>query len=384
MKKIKFTLPLKGLKIYTLEELQDNFSADILPIFQSGKLAKWFKSRDLLNEVAAIEAIAKDGSELQQLKAICQVLGLDDDEEVLQFLLEDRPAAATAAAAESPAAAVSEAESDDSTSPQSSGVDWSGKDLSGRSFTGENLRYANLRGCNFEAADLSSADMTGANLTAANLTHAKLIGANLSNAVLVDANLTTANLFKTNLSHADLSNADLSYTHKTSLDLSPLGLVASIVNIAGDFHDLNLHGSESIGGQNIRNSLNKITNKNVTASTNILYTEGANFSHANLAKANLTESKLSRSNFSSAKLRHAILINADFKNANFTNADLSFSDLKGAHFVDVNFTDCKLTGVTGFQDTRGLTAAIERLNSTNKTYEDKLTKEMNDKSIKNL
>lgn len=87
MKLIKFDLSLKGVRVATLEALQENFSAEILPIFQSGRLAKWLKSRDLLEQAAAIEAIDKNASELQQLKAICQVLGLDDDEEVLQFLL---------------------------------------------------------------------------------------------------------------------------------------------------------------------------------------------------------------------------------------------------------------------------------------------------------
>ena len=89
MKPIKFNLSMRGVKIATLESLRENFSAEILPIFQSGKLAKWLKSRDLLEQATAIEAIDKNGSELRQLKAICQTLGLDDDEEVLQSLLKD-------------------------------------------------------------------------------------------------------------------------------------------------------------------------------------------------------------------------------------------------------------------------------------------------------
>lgn len=90
VKMIKFDLTLNGDKVTNLEQLQEHFSADILPIFQAGRLAKWFKSRDLLEQATAIEAIVKDGSELQQLKSICQVLGLDDDEDVLQILLDDR------------------------------------------------------------------------------------------------------------------------------------------------------------------------------------------------------------------------------------------------------------------------------------------------------
>lgn len=90
VKMIKFDLTLNGVKITNLEQLQEHFSADVLPIFQAGRLSKWLKSRDLLEQATAIEAIAKDGSELQQLKSICQVLVLDDEEDVLQFLLEDR------------------------------------------------------------------------------------------------------------------------------------------------------------------------------------------------------------------------------------------------------------------------------------------------------
>lgn len=89
VKLIKFDLNLRDVKISNLKQLQDNFSADILPIFQSGRLAKWFKSRDLSEQATAIEAISKIGSELEQLKDICQVLRLDDDEEILQFILDD-------------------------------------------------------------------------------------------------------------------------------------------------------------------------------------------------------------------------------------------------------------------------------------------------------
>ncbi len=90
VKPIKFDLNLNGIKISTIEQLQDNFSADILPVFQSGILAKWFNSKGLTEQAMAINAISKDGSELGQLKSLCQVLGFDDDDEVLQYLLDDR------------------------------------------------------------------------------------------------------------------------------------------------------------------------------------------------------------------------------------------------------------------------------------------------------
>lgn len=88
-KMIKFDLQMKGVKVTTLEELQENFSADILPIFQTGRLVKWLMSRELVTQAEAIAVIDKNSTELQQLASICQVLELDDDEDVLQFLLDE-------------------------------------------------------------------------------------------------------------------------------------------------------------------------------------------------------------------------------------------------------------------------------------------------------
>ena len=90
MKPIKFDLRLKEVKITNFEELQDNFCAEILPIYQSGRLAKWFKSREMSEQALAIDTIDKNVSEMQQLKGICQVLGLEADEEELQYMLDDR------------------------------------------------------------------------------------------------------------------------------------------------------------------------------------------------------------------------------------------------------------------------------------------------------
>ena len=94
-KMIKFDLSMKGVKVTSFEELQEQFSADILPIFQTGRLAKWLMSRDLVAQAEAIVAIDKNSTELQQLAAISRVLELDDDVDVLQFLLDDRQAAQT-------------------------------------------------------------------------------------------------------------------------------------------------------------------------------------------------------------------------------------------------------------------------------------------------
>jgi formylglycine-generating enzyme required for sulfatase activity len=87
---IKFDLRFGSQRITQLTDLRDNFSADILPHFQAGRLSKWLKSRGLTELSAGVDAVDKSGTELQQLVGICRVLGLDDDEEVLQYLLDDR------------------------------------------------------------------------------------------------------------------------------------------------------------------------------------------------------------------------------------------------------------------------------------------------------
>ena len=132
MKMIKFDLQMKGVKVTSFDELQENFSADILPIFQTGRLAKWLMSRELVAHSEAIAAINKASTELQQLAAICRVLALDDDEEVLQFLLDGRQAAQAAqVTAATPAAEASDVETENAPAPSPPSVDWSGQDLSG-------------------------------------------------------------------------------------------------------------------------------------------------------------------------------------------------------------------------------------------------------------
>jgi uncharacterized protein YjbI with pentapeptide repeats len=225
-KMIKFDLQMKGIKVTSLEELQENFSADILPIFQTGRLTKWLMSRELVAQSEAIAAIDKNSTELQQLAAICRVLELDDDEEVLQFLLEDRQAVQTAqVAASTPAVEASDVDTHDAAAPSFSGVDWSGQNMSGRQFVREDLRNANLKNTNFSGSDLSQANLTGANLNGANLSSAKFNYANFSDANLSCANLNNSELahaifMGANLTKASLVNAQLFNANLTKADLS--------------------------------------------------------------------------------------------------------------------------------------------------------------------
>ncbi|BBP00328.1 pentapeptide repeat-containing protein [Sulfuriferula nivalis] len=287
MKMIKFDLQMKGVKITSVEELQDNFSADILPIFQSGRLAKWFKSRDMLDQALAIEAIAKDSSELQQLGNICRALDLDDDEEVLRFLLDDR-----AAPQITPVTPTVEVE-EDTIIITKSGIDWSGQDMSGRRFIGEDLRHANLAGANLAGADLSGA----------NLSHSNLKGANLTGTIVSQADFTSANL----------SNATLnSLKAEAGVCFIQANLEKAI------FNDAILHG--------------------------------ADFTESCLNEVNFTGTQFTNVNFTQANLNASVLKAAHFSGMiNLFRADLSFADLTNVVLpYDANLAEMKLTGSIGY------------------------------------
>ncbi len=300
-KMIKFDLLLKGVKVTNFDELQDNFGADILPIFQSGRLAKFLKSRELPEQADAITAIDLGNTELQQLAAICRVLELDDNEDVLRCLLDERQ---TVAATTQTTQAPQKKELSTLT-----GVDWSGQDMSKRQFFGKDLRNANLKSTDFGGSDFSGANLSGANLTSANLNGVLLnktnfTGANLNNAIIINSGV----------SHS-LKRIILDEFNK--------------INISVFFKD------------------SKISRVSTLAISSALTTD-VNFSNANLTSANLDLCAFKSANFTGANLTKASIKQAYLPDANFTKADLSFADLTGTTFGEkVNFTDAKLTGVVG-------------------------------------
>lgn len=333
VKMIKFDLNLKGVKVTNLEQLQDNFCADILPIFQSGRLAKWFKSRDMLEQATAIGAIDKSSNELQQLQAICQVLELDDDEDVLQFLLDDRQVPPV----EPVASAVDETvvKAEDTTPSTTSGVDWSGQDMSGRSFVGEDLRNANLKGTNFSGADLSKADLSGANLCNANLTMA-----NLSDALVVGADLCNSCLSNANLRNSDLSRANLVGVNSTVNGYMNRDASSQYKKIAAETSPFNPFG-HMVEMLSVLHELKANQEGDGREFTNF---QSANLSHAILDTANLIFADFTKSNMS-----YASMISAELKGANFTQANLSFANFNDADLLEANLYDAKLTGVTGYK-----------------------------------
>ena len=318
---IKFDLQMKGVKVTNFDELQDNFSADILPIFQTGRLAKWLMSRELVAQSEAIAAIDKNSTELQQLAFICRVLELDDDEEVLQFLLDDRQVVEVAQTAVSiPVVEVCDVDVEDVSTPLLSGVDWSGQDMSGRHFIGEDFRNANLKNTNFMGADLTHADFTGADLSGANLTGAKLNFANFSDA---------------NLSHANLSYA---------------------FNITNKYEDW--------GGKTDDQLISIIRNNEkhyVNNAYGVHFSDEINFTKSNLTNATLDFAIFYCAIFREADLTKASLINTYLYSARLDDANLSFADLKDASFAsfiegeeEVFFLyDTKLTGAINYKEPKG-------------------------------
>ena len=346
-KMIKFDLQMKGVKVTNIEELQENFNADILPIFQAGRLAKWLMSRELIAQAEAVTAIDKNSTELQQLAVICQVLELDDDQDVLQFLLDDRQAAQTVTAPVSiPVADASDVDTDDASTSSPSGVDWSGQDMSTRQFVGENLRNANLKGTSFRYADLSQADLTGADLSGADLGGVTLVGANLTDANLTGADLSCAMIEKSNFKNANLTNAIL--VQIRSYDFLGMYLGQS------DFDILTYKSKDSSGPANFNGS--NLTNANLSGAELV----SDIFIGANLTGANLETATLVCSDFTGADLTRANLHRAELHNVNFTNANLSFANMNGAGFdlddenlqslgEKVNLTNAKLAGIIGFE-----------------------------------
>jgi uncharacterized protein YjbI with pentapeptide repeats len=209
-KLIKFDLIIDGNKVKTFEELQDNLHADLLPYLKSGKLAKWFLSRDLADKAAAIAAIDLNQSDLALLSAVCEVLELEADDDILQEILDtaDKLAAAIPAVSTNDTDSNIEAETSESTTTGYR-EDWSGRDLSGRSFKGDDLSRYNFAGANLSECDFSEANLEGANFEGANLSSAKFVGSNLNSANFEGADLDDTNFDDTKLKDACLEGTSL-------------------------------------------------------------------------------------------------------------------------------------------------------------------------------
>jgi len=267
-KMIKFNLTLSGATLSTFDELQDNFSAEVLPIYRTGRLLKWLQARELTEQVQAVQAITPTEDDHALLGALCHALGMQADADVITFLLEDwhitqERHTAEASNVETVGAhaghgATDGAEHDQDEAHTASGatVDWSGQDMTGRNFEGEDFSHGKFVGTNFSGSTLKGANFTGADLTGAEFTSGDLSRCVFANANLTDASFggndratnlqgaifVGAHLHNTSFQEVDLKWANFSKTEKIKVDFSTCDLyMANFESADLSFSDLSAY-----------------------------------------------------------------------------------------------------------------------------------------------
>ena len=81
-KMIKFDLPIDGVKVTTLDDLQDHFTTEIIGHFRSSLLARWLRSRGWTRELAAVEALTTD-DDATTLKELCRIFEIEADDDAI-------------------------------------------------------------------------------------------------------------------------------------------------------------------------------------------------------------------------------------------------------------------------------------------------------------
>ena len=87
-KMIKFDLPIDGVKVATLDQLQNHFTHDIIAHFRSGLLARWLKSRSMTRELASVEALAA-GDDAAVLKELCRIFEVETDDDAITAAISE-------------------------------------------------------------------------------------------------------------------------------------------------------------------------------------------------------------------------------------------------------------------------------------------------------
>jgi uncharacterized protein YjbI with pentapeptide repeats len=322
-KQIKFNLVIDGNKVSTFEEMQDNLSAELLPHLPTGKLAKWFLSRELADKAAAVQAIDTTQTNLAQLTALCEVLELEADEDILADILampEQLAQAQAVQAKESTAAP--EVEEESYTSKPSYREDWSGRDLSGRLFIGEDFSNYNFAGANLSGCDFSGANLSGANFEGATLDNANFEGADLSNADLTSCIIDGDG-------DGDGVSVNGNNINTFRLFLAPRSLVTN-------FKGANLSHANFYG-----------------STISFAEFEGADLSYANFSKTHFHLVSFNGANLVETNFTESSLYNSIFIKSNIIKNNFSFSELVNVTFDEVEDKNLKLTGCI-FEDVKGI------------------------------
>ena len=81
-KMIKFDLPIDGVKVATLDDLQAHFTTEIIGHYRSSLLARWLRSRGRTRELSAVEALAAD-DDATTLKELCRIFEIEADDDAI-------------------------------------------------------------------------------------------------------------------------------------------------------------------------------------------------------------------------------------------------------------------------------------------------------------
>lgn len=82
-KMIKFDLPIDGVKVATLDDLQDHFTIEIIEHFRSGLLKRWLRSQRLDCKLTSVESLASNGDDATILAQLCEIFEVEADDDVI-------------------------------------------------------------------------------------------------------------------------------------------------------------------------------------------------------------------------------------------------------------------------------------------------------------
>ncbi|MBU0653662.1 MAG: DUF1566 domain-containing protein [Gammaproteobacteria bacterium] len=88
IKLIKFNLPIDGTRVKNIEELRNHFTIEIIDIYHNGMLSKWLRSRNMIEELTALEDICIDSSDhFSLLKKLCAIFKIEADDMIISSAL---------------------------------------------------------------------------------------------------------------------------------------------------------------------------------------------------------------------------------------------------------------------------------------------------------
>ena len=88
IKKIKFDLPIDGVKVKNLEELREHFTVEILELYNNKMLLSWMRSRKMLEELDQLEKKASmELSRIALMKVFCEIFKIDADDMIIAAAL---------------------------------------------------------------------------------------------------------------------------------------------------------------------------------------------------------------------------------------------------------------------------------------------------------